>query len=924
MATVAYSPSPPSAVQSLRQHYLNPSSPPQRRHASKQRFITEFSQCLFDFVVQLLPTSEEMAVKEDVRKLLERLIRTIEPDSRLLSFGSTANGFNLRNSDMDLCCLIDSEERLAATDLVTMLGDLLERETKFHVKPLPHARIPIVKLSLDPSPGLPFGIACDIGFENRLALENTRLLMCYAMIDPPRVRTMVLFLKVWSKRRKINSPYKGTLSSYGYVLLVIYFLVHVKNPPVLPNLQQMPPLRSISYDDTHLMGTIFELLRQRWTSSNSETVAELLIDFFKFYSRDFSYNTGVASIRAGLLKKESKGWQSEFEKGSPRERNRLCIEDPFEMDYNVARCVTKDGLYTIRGEFMRASRILAARPERAVLALAQLCDERKDETLGPASVVRSTFTPPRLTSLPPQAPYTVGSNPSRPNGVTVPVPTTVSPHINSHGPSTPSSPSSPVSPTLDHMAPIRGRWTSPPPPEAPEEDRSAFEDRLGQSLALATASRAAQEREAAYASSSNSETHTDDERQSDMAESDDVRSVRSYMEDGAIYRSRERDRLIAAQQQQQSIPQYQYAFDPSSSNLNSRMEGGLDVKMISRLRGRPASRLAQQASTSQASGASTPREQPDVFVPPPRMDTPRRSMSFPSRFSLPPVQMTPPPQYVYNGDANVYYEAMPARERVFRAMATYGSPMQVQYVPPSLIRDRVPAYDDEESSRSRSSSPLHAPITIQRGSQPANSIVGPSQLDASPSSRTKSTFSHSHSHSTATVTAPTPPANVSQFPSSSALAPSLSRSRSPVTPSPQPPSQLPNRHPQLPPRLRGERDMRSRSPFASISSGSGSPPMSCSSSQYAASSSPLSTSPPSPSRSEACPKYVTKVVASPVVSAESPSAPQAVPAPTSTPVPVAATTLNLVSEVDIANPDPGTVEGADALVEPVQALSVGP
>lgn len=39
-----------------------------------------------------------MAVKEDVRKLLERLIRTIEPDSRLLSFGSTANGFSLRNS----------------------------------------------------------------------------------------------------------------------------------------------------------------------------------------------------------------------------------------------------------------------------------------------------------------------------------------------------------------------------------------------------------------------------------------------------------------------------------------------------------------------------------------------------------------------------------------------------------------------------------------------------------------------------------------------------------------------------------------------------------------------------------------------------------------------------------------------------------
>lgn len=66
-------------------------------------------------------------------------------------------------------------------------------ETKFKVKTLPHARIPIVKLSLDPSPGFPYGIASDIGFENRLALENTRLLMSYASIDPLRVRTLVIF-----------------------------------------------------------------------------------------------------------------------------------------------------------------------------------------------------------------------------------------------------------------------------------------------------------------------------------------------------------------------------------------------------------------------------------------------------------------------------------------------------------------------------------------------------------------------------------------------------------------------------------------------------------------------------------------------------------------------------------------------------------
>jgi terminal uridylyltransferase len=76
-------------------------TPNQRRHASKHRFfVVELSQALYDFVIQLLPTAEEMALKEDVRKLLERLIRTIEPDSRLLSFGSTANGFSLRNSGL--------------------------------------------------------------------------------------------------------------------------------------------------------------------------------------------------------------------------------------------------------------------------------------------------------------------------------------------------------------------------------------------------------------------------------------------------------------------------------------------------------------------------------------------------------------------------------------------------------------------------------------------------------------------------------------------------------------------------------------------------------------------------------------------------------------------------------------------------------
>ena len=88
-----------------------------------------------------------------------------------------------------------------------------------------------------------------------------------------------------------------------------------------------------------------------------------------------------------------------------RDRNRLCIEDPFDTSYNVARTVTADGklyyytlkltnpfynfkigLYTIRGEFMRASRMLQTVGKSEVLpshVLVELCDER-DEALVPA------------------------------------------------------------------------------------------------------------------------------------------------------------------------------------------------------------------------------------------------------------------------------------------------------------------------------------------------------------------------------------------------------------------------------------------------------------------------------------------------------------------------------------------------------------
>lgn len=292
------------------------------------------------------------------------------------------------HSDMDLCCLIGdkNESTPSASELVELLSDVIRKETDFKVQPLPKARIPIIKISRASTTELPYEIACDIGFENRLALENTRLLLSYAMVDPPRLRTLVLFLKVWTKRRKLNSPYMGTLSSYGYTLLVLYFLCHVKRPAVLPNLQRIPPTRTLSAEGIDLNGNNIYFyddmatLRKEWTSENRENVAELLIDFFRYFAKEFVYARDVISLKTetGVIPKDGITWNAE-----------LCIEDPFQAGYNVSRTVTKDGLYTIRGEFIRANRILQNRHNQRVSAqLAELCEERED------IVARAPDTPP--------------------------------------------------------------------------------------------------------------------------------------------------------------------------------------------------------------------------------------------------------------------------------------------------------------------------------------------------------------------------------------------------------------------------------------------------------------------------------------------------------------------------------------------------
>ncbi|RFU73976.1 hypothetical protein TARUN_8266 [Trichoderma arundinaceum] len=266
------------------------------------------------------------------------------------------------------------------------------------------------------------GVQCDINFSAHLALQNTLLLRCYSHTDP-RVRPMILFVKHWAKVRGINSGYRGTLSSYGYVLMVLHYLVNVAQPFVCPNLQQLAPAPPNNLSPAEIQSTvscrgyniqfwrseeeIMRLASHNQLNGNTESLGHLLRGFFEYFaqtgmmsnglSRGFDWGRNVISLRThgGILTKQEKGWTgaktvyevqnaaadstnptipphqstqpqpaSQGPKSEDVKEIRLrylfAVEDPFEIDHNVARTVTHNGIVSIRNEFRRAWRILRA------------------------------------------------------------------------------------------------------------------------------------------------------------------------------------------------------------------------------------------------------------------------------------------------------------------------------------------------------------------------------------------------------------------------------------------------------------------------------------------------------------------------------------------------------------------------------------
>uniref|UniRef100_S4RMI2 Terminal uridylyl transferase 1, U6 snRNA-specific n=1 Tax=Petromyzon marinus TaxID=7757 RepID=S4RMI2_PETMA len=309
--------------------------------------------------------------------LLQEVFTEFFPGCIIHPFGSTVNGFGLRGSDMDLFLDLENAKTFQAKSQKLTEGDessdeSVHSEESMHsevdlegalpaevlemvalvlrkcvpgvhkVQAVPTARLPVVKFIHRES-----GLQCDITINNRLPVQNTKLLQLYAAADS-RVKPLVYTVRYWAKQKQLAGNTSGGgphLNNYALTLLVVYFL-QTRQPPILPTVSRLKELAGEV--ETHVVDGWDCSFLSEWTdecdTDNTDTPNSLLPEFFKFYA-SFDFSGSVISLREGVVFPVAEFFgvsQTEEANAKPKLKlGPINVQDPFELNHNVAGNVSE-------------------------------------------------------------------------------------------------------------------------------------------------------------------------------------------------------------------------------------------------------------------------------------------------------------------------------------------------------------------------------------------------------------------------------------------------------------------------------------------------------------------------------------------------------------------------------------------------------
>ncbi|CBZ53056.1 conserved hypothetical protein [Neospora caninum Liverpool] len=169
-----------------------------RESTGSEEYKAQLGAQLLEIDQRMLPDADQFLQKQYLLDTLGPLLRQ-HIGGQLVPFGSCANGFWVRGSDVDSCLVLSGcEGRIAQRAKLRVVRELVERHRIGQATVVP-AQVPIAKVCNAHGKGL-----IDVSVNNCTALENSMFVETFGAIDD-RVRPLGRFIKHWAKQRNINN-----------------------------------------------------------------------------------------------------------------------------------------------------------------------------------------------------------------------------------------------------------------------------------------------------------------------------------------------------------------------------------------------------------------------------------------------------------------------------------------------------------------------------------------------------------------------------------------------------------------------------------------------------------------------------------------------------------------------------------------------
>ena len=262
--------------------------------------ISEFES----FVTMQIKSSSN--IFQDLLKNVEKAVNECIPDYQVHLYGSHATNLCLPWSDLDVVLIpknlnmIYNKSENNRSLLSKLYENLKNQKWVKDILYISNASIPIIKIY---SIGIYNNIPIDISIqeETHFGLKCVELVKQY-MNQYESLKPLVLSIKNILKRANLNDPYKGGISSYGLILMIIYFLK-----------QQSFAGIDISKGE------------------NNCNLGHLFYDFLVYYSFDFEFGKNIIYIKNTPSDLEALKYQN-ISLGP-----KLIIIDPLNPSNNVAK-----------------------------------------------------------------------------------------------------------------------------------------------------------------------------------------------------------------------------------------------------------------------------------------------------------------------------------------------------------------------------------------------------------------------------------------------------------------------------------------------------------------------------------------------------------------------------------------------------------